>query len=74
MNQYVAVPDVAVVEESSLWSDFLSLFSDLQNTLVKFSPLMISHLTRLGHGRTDIPWPLWTEVTDHTTVLGVLMS
>ena len=41
------------MEESSLGVDFFSAFSDLNNTLVEFCTLVVTHLTRLRHGWTN---------------------
>ncbi len=62
------------MDEAALGVDLLALLTDLEYALVDLGPLVVAHLTGLGHGLTDVTGPLRGQGTDHPAVLAVLVG
>ena len=71
MDEDVGVPDLSVVEESSLGGDLCTLGSDLDDLLVELGPLVVSHLSGSRHGGPDVSGSLGSQVSDSAAVLAV---
>jgi hypothetical protein len=74
LNNHVVIVDFAIVEESTSGSNLSFFFpSNSQDPLVVLGSLVVSGLTGLSNGLTDIPCSEITHVTDLTSALGVLV-